>query len=228
MARLPPRLRKLADELALLGDEAMVVEEFDGFVAALLVCPEMIKPSEWLKQVWQRDESGEPAFEDIAHANRLLAAVMEHYNSVARTLARNPERYAPLFPVYERTGEILWEIWIEGFARALEMKPAAWEPLRSADEIATRAISGLRTMIDVARGDPRFSEIELDALTANGPERIAEWVVTLSGWSMANHETPTAPTAPKTFFEGGHAKVGRNQACPCGSGKKYKRCHGAN
>jgi preprotein translocase subunit SecA len=22
-------------------------------------------------------------------------------------------------------------------------------------------------------------------------------------------------------------KVGRNQACPCGSGKKYKRCHGA-
>ena len=24
------------------------------------------------------------------------------------------------------------------------------------------------------------------------------------------------------------AKVGRNQSCPCGSGKKYKRCHGTN
>jgi preprotein translocase subunit SecA len=23
------------------------------------------------------------------------------------------------------------------------------------------------------------------------------------------------------------AKVGRNDPCPCGSGKKYKRCHGA-
>ncbi|MCH8308932.1 MAG: SEC-C domain-containing protein [Chloroflexi bacterium] len=22
-------------------------------------------------------------------------------------------------------------------------------------------------------------------------------------------------------------KIGRNQQCPCGSGKKYKRCHGA-
>jgi preprotein translocase subunit SecA len=22
-------------------------------------------------------------------------------------------------------------------------------------------------------------------------------------------------------------KVGRNASCPCGSGKKYKRCHGA-
>ena len=26
----------------------------------------------------------------------------------------------------------------------------------------------------------------------------------------------------------GAAKVGRNASCPCGSGKKYKRCHGAN
>jgi len=23
-------------------------------------------------------------------------------------------------------------------------------------------------------------------------------------------------------------KVGRNEPCPCGSGKKYKKCHGAN
>ncbi|MBQ2529056.1 MAG: SEC-C domain-containing protein, partial [Treponema sp.] len=24
------------------------------------------------------------------------------------------------------------------------------------------------------------------------------------------------------------AKVGRNDPCPCGSGKKYKQCHGRN
>jgi preprotein translocase subunit SecA len=24
----------------------------------------------------------------------------------------------------------------------------------------------------------------------------------------------------------GDAKVGRNEICPCGSGKKFKRCHG--
>jgi len=23
-------------------------------------------------------------------------------------------------------------------------------------------------------------------------------------------------------------KVGRNDPCPCGSGRKYKQCHGAN
>jgi preprotein translocase subunit SecA len=26
----------------------------------------------------------------------------------------------------------------------------------------------------------------------------------------------------------GEKKVGRNDPCPCGSGKKYKKCHGRN
>ena len=30
------------------------------------------------------------------------------------------------------------------------------------------------------------------------------------------------PTKPSTW-----GKVGRNEACPCGSGKKFKHCHGA-
>ena len=32
---------------------------------------------------------------------------------------------------------------------------------------------------------------------------------------------PRAPEASDSV------KVGRNDTCPCGSGKKYKRCHGA-
>ncbi|MGC1729949.1 MAG: SEC-C metal-binding domain-containing protein, partial [Steroidobacteraceae bacterium] len=28
-------------------------------------------------------------------------------------------------------------------------------------------------------------------------------------------------------FVRGERKVGRNEPCPCGSGKKYKHCHGA-
>ena len=32
--------------------------------------------------------------------------------------------------------------------------------------------------------------------------------------------------APKTVYRA-EEKVGRNDPCPCGSGKKYKKCHGA-
>jgi preprotein translocase subunit SecA len=37
----------------------------------------------------------------------------------------------------------------------------------------------------------------------------------------AEQEEPEPEVVPAA------AKVGRNDPCPCGSGKKYKKCHGA-
>jgi SEC-C motif-containing protein len=41
-------------------------------------------------------------------------------------------------------------------------------------------------------------------------------------WFYVDGVTPKAATVRRTAPE-----VGRNDPCPCGSGKKYKRCHGA-
>src|SRR5438309_345738 len=43
---------------------------------------------------------------------------------------------------------------------------------------------------------------------------------------MRFHAGATPSEAPKPVRAG--AKVGRNDPCPCGSGKKYKKCHGVN
>lgn len=40
----------------------------------------------------------------------------------------------------------------------------------------------------------------------------------------ASERLPRARTRPLVMAD--HAKVGRNDPCPCGSGFKYKRCHG--
>ncbi len=46
------------------------------------------------------------------------------------------------------------------------------------------------------------------------------------GRSLTTGEAPPPPSAkPETFVRDGK-KVGRNDPCPCGSGKKYKACHG--
>jgi preprotein translocase subunit SecA len=37
-----------------------------------------------------------------------------------------------------------------------------------------------------------------------------------------------AETAPVQQVVRSSAKVGRNDPCPCGSGKKFKKCHGAS
>jgi preprotein translocase subunit SecA len=49
-----------------------------------------------------------------------------------------------------------------------------------------------------------------------------------NGASMASGDgqAAAAPEKPKTFVRE-QPKIGRNEPCPCGSGKKYKKCHGA-
>ena len=53
----------------------------------------------------------------------------------------------------------------------------------------------------------------------------AEANIDQMGVSGADVMAPTAVGKPRTFVREDR-KVGRNEKCPCGSGKKYKQCHG--
>src|ERR1700688_2091004 len=82
MPRLSGRLKQLEQELLALGEETMLIEELDGFIAGLLVCPDLIKPGEWLPIIWDRDSTDQqPAFEDLDHVNRVLGIVIERAHS---------------------------------------------------------------------------------------------------------------------------------------------------
>jgi preprotein translocase subunit SecA len=63
--------------------------------------------------------------------------------------------------------------------------------------------------------DPSTGEDEL-ALARAGAETLARHGITAAG--VATQRKPNDPTS--------WGKVGRNESCPCGSGKKYKHCHG--
>jgi preprotein translocase subunit SecA len=64
----------------------------------------------------------------------------------------------------------------------------------------------------------------LDASRARSEHASANpsYGVNLNGGNNAADRDPTAKQQPVTVD-----KVGRNEPCPCGSGKKYKHCHGA-
>ena len=57
-----PDLERLQDVLDAVasGRDGMSVAAFDGYVAALVVCPETILPSEWLPGIW----GGDRVFDD--------------------------------------------------------------------------------------------------------------------------------------------------------------------
>lgn len=227
MSGLSRRLKQLDEELLALGEETMLLEELDGFIAGLLVCPDLIKPGEWLPIIWNRDGTDQqPAFDDLDHANRVLGLVMEHYNSVARTLMERPDRYSPLFSVDTRNGDILWELWIEGFEKAVALRPSSWRKLLDADPDTAAAMSGMLMLIDFAGRDQNLLPDNNDTVFTTAPDDIAHWVVTLNEWRLANPNPGQAGDPIPWPSSTSTKKVGRNDPCPCGSGKKYKRCCG--
>jgi len=215
------RWDELEQALLALGDDVMVLEEFDGFVAGLLVCPELIRGGDWIAAAFGFG-GGKSPFTDIDHANAMLALVQDYYNSVVVTLLESPEDYSPLMPIDEQSGEVIWELWIDGFAAAVELRPEAWQTLLKSGGAPGRAMRGLAMLIELARDE----DLALQQLAKEAVGMIAEWVVTLHEYRLATYKPPSFAAQPNPFA--GTPKAGRNDPCPCGSGRKYKRCCGAN
>ena len=105
--------------------EGMTFGDLDGYVAGLIVCPEPVLLTEWLPTVW----GGENGFADFAGADEIAAAVIDHYNRVARELAAAPEAWAPVMEVGRADGDLLWGPWINGFQRAMRLRADAWDAI---------------------------------------------------------------------------------------------------
>ena len=234
MTDTDPELDRLQGALNAIPAErdGMTIAELDGYVAALIVCPDTILPSEWLSGVW----GGEHEFADVAEAEATIAAVMGHYNRIARELAERPEDYAPVLEIEPNGGETLWEPWIDGFERAMRLRPDAWEEIAlSDDEEASASVSMIVALNDFYYGRSELTEEAEDELDRLAPGMIPEFVRNLNAWTKfrqigkhgrggAGFHAPSVHDDPLAFGR----KVGRNEPCPCGSGRKYKRCCGAN
>jgi preprotein translocase subunit SecA len=75
----------------------------------------------------------------------------------------------------------------------------------------------------------KFQHAQASALGAQTPAAAAPGMAAAQQGQPVRQGLPQpageAPAAVETFVRDGR-KVGRNEPCPCGSGKKYKRCHG--
>ena len=221
MLPLPPRLKTLERQLRALGHDAMLLSELDGFVAGLIICPELIAPSDWLPLVWGASDDDEgPVFDAEDDIQSLVSGIMAHYNAVADTLHSRPGKFRPIYDVDDVNGEVVWELWADGFTRAVNLRPDAWSGLLQADDENTSAFIVLMTLGAIATSEHPLSGEEVDELTADAADVIPDLVELLSAWRRGRRELEQGVSSRG-------AKVGRNDPCPCGSGKKYKKCCGA-
>ena len=210
-------LHQLEAMLSAIDDEgAMLLGELDGYLAGVLIAPEPIPADEWLPAIFA-DLLPEalPDGDTFAVLNELITA---RHDEIAAELAT--DRYQPLYEVDDIDQSVMWEIWLAGFERAMAMRVPAWERLlkRRQESIAQESAFLLMDLLNIAMSPEPPDDEGARRLIADAPSLIPE----LAGNLYRAHALAAAPAPVRTV------SVGRNDPCPCGSGLKYKKCHGAN
>jgi uncharacterized protein len=224
VAELDRHLQALPDE-----HDALDVEMLDGFLAAILLEPQPVPPADWLPFVFDAQGRGDVMTREKAAVERALPLIMRRHNELAAYLAAR-EPFEPIIFELERDdGQPLagkaaieaLEPWAGGFAYALAAFPSLREAL-AADETGSEALAGILQFLsdDDAAAYGEDARGELGPAPADLDEAID--VLVASVLDAADVTRPRRPIARET------PKVGRNDPCPCGSGRKFKHCHGAS
>lgn len=216
------------DHFLLYADvpDSMTLDMLDGYLHALAIGPTTVEPRQWMPRIWGENfASMMPPSKDIAELSRVVGLITRLFDSIVANL-EDPDGPAmvPLWSTFqdgdrERDDA---EIWAYGFITGMKLTEADWAPL-----LATKRGRAWLRPIQLL-GEEDFSP-EQHALTKTPADReklsleIPEAVLAMyQYWNMHRR---TADDRNGAETSGG--KVGRNAPCPCGSGKKFKKCCGA-
>lgn len=219
LARLDELLEAAAPE------ESMMLEELDGFFAALACSPEQVPPEEYLAAALGREPGSPDATAtpqlDEAQGRELKQLLEMHRQAVAGQLYEG-EGYAPVLG-FDEDGKAQGNAWAIGFVRGMGMRPDAWDDLEEDEEFADTLDPVMRLVEEVDPDEEHPSAPVSEAEREPLMEAMFDAVMEIYDYFRARRERNLAPQTVRRAV-----KVGRNDPCPCGSGKKYKACCGAS
>lgn len=226
----PEELDYLDDVLGSIeGRDISNSEALDGFLTALVICPDLIPPSEFMGVIQTGGAEGDGfVFEDLAEVERFFGVVMRHWNTINTTF-RSGEPYLPILQEDDE-GVAAGNDWAQGFMKGIQLRPEAWAEAME-DEDEGGAFVPIYILAHVHDPDP-----ELRPFEAPMPKEKREDIIMMMAagvnrlYRLFEEERRErvrdgAMAAGGTYRASG-AKVGRNDPCPCGSGKKWKKCCG--
>ncbi len=240
-------LDQLCERLASFGAD-VALEWVDGYMTALVASRRAIPATEWLPAMV--GDAFERVFADPADVQQAMATLTGRWNALASQLdidslldAPDAVRLAPLMVTYDdaaraeivAAGHMTAEeaadqlqtgaLWTEGFVDAVEAFADDWpepeddsEDGRWWDDCFARITALMLPPADLAAHLAEHypgETLERDQLVDEACFAVQDLRLY---WLDHGPKPETRRVAPTP---------GRNDPCPCGSGKKYKKCHGA-
>ncbi|WKB51006.1 YecA family protein [Eleftheria terrae] len=228
------QLDALLTEISARSETVPDLEQLDGFLAALACGPRQLPLAEALAAL------GEPLpFADDAQAAQVMSLIERRWQAVLQSIDAPVQRLdddralQPLLTdwdaVIEHTPEeeraafgdvpALGAVWASGFLQAVDAFEDDW--LLPVDDPGNEFVDGCLQTFEVLASDE--DELAPEQREMSRDERLADalWSV----YDLRDFWRERASRRPVKQVRK-QAEPGRNDPCPCGSGKKYKKCHG--
>lgn len=189
--------------------------EMDGYLTGILLTPEL-EVSDWIAGLW----TGMPPVADEARMTRALGAVLARRQAIEADLQKGWPGFQPSFCVPgSKADHDRVRTWVKGFWQAMKVYPEYWSELAEDERTATFIglfVGFIDTGLQIEERD------DADEIRDEHAELLPRALVGMRQLALMRDGNATALRSMQAN------KAGRNDPCPCGSGKKFKRCCGAN
>jgi uncharacterized protein len=196
------------------AEDALPLDMAQGVLAAVASGPGAVPPERWLAEIL-----GEPAgFASPAEEQEISGLLVRFAEETARQLN---EADGFDFILYGEDDDLA--PWAEGYLRGAELAQPRWDEVADAEDLDNilfpfLALTGDAKQLALEAGEEWMGEEEEARMLSEIRENFASHLFDVRQYFFEK-------SIPGTVRREG-AKVGRNDPCPCGSGKKFKNCHG--
>jgi uncharacterized protein len=223
--------------------EPLELMTLDGYLCGVIVQPVLLEPATWLAHIF--DFEGRPLPEDVdpQWLRRITAHIMRRYSALNRAIGEDDGMFDPLVLEFDEEEGTAQELgadevdpvqslnpisrtlmpWVLGFLHATECFPDLAE---MHDDAVMSCLARLFRHLPAETDEEReiVTTLDREYPLATLDEAIADLVATVAELQDLTREQRFKVDTVKRETP----KVGRNDPCPCASGKKFKQCHGAS
>ncbi|MEW5964612.1 MAG: UPF0149 family protein [Pseudomonadota bacterium] len=197
---------------AQVPEASMNIEMLDGFLTALIAGPDVVRPSDYLDAIWGGDGAS-PGFDGMEQAQFFFDLLKRRWNAIADGMMRGD----PITPIIVDYGDdLVGRDWADGFLHGLEFHVALGRSSKESKR-TDRLIDPILALAGPEVYGSRITAARRDRIRDDLPATILRCA---AAWRPKAVPAPTSEPVRST-------KVGRNDPCPCGSGKKFKKCCGS-